>query len=269
VLNACAVGADVPGEGDALWNGDAGDDAHASDARSSDGMDPPRVDAPDPDATSPDGPEPDAPFLDAAPLDAAPLDAAPLDAAPLDAAIDARIPDAALPDAALPDAPLPDAALPDATPADAHAFLGVCQEAALLPTNDTCASAIDLTASAHQPAGAVTYGDTRMYYQNDLQPTSSCAGGYTHDGFDAIYTVTLKTNEKLTVTVTPMAFDVSVYLLEACTSTAKCVKGRDATFWNQPETFSYIAPSDHLYFLVVDAFSTSESGCYTLEAIIE
>lgn len=249
VAGACAVGSDVPGERDAQQGStdgreaaDAGQDGGRADARAND--------APISDAPLPDGRVTDAAFADAVFADAAPVDAHQMDAP-------------------FPDARLPDATLPDAVPADAHPFLGVCQEAALLPKNDTCDTAIDLTTDAQKPNGVTTYGDTRMYYQNDLEPVTSCAGPFIHDGFDAIYTVLLMTGETLTVTVTPLDFDVSVYLLEACSSSATCAKGRDAAFYGEPETLAFTALAEKTYFLVVDSFSDTESGCYTLHASIE
>lgn len=185
------------------------------------------------------------------PPDAAPVtpDAAPItpDAAPV-------TPDAAPP----PDAPAPiDAAPPSA----------ICDLATAEPDCDGCGDAVDLTYEALGAAGATTWGDTKAY-ANDLEPPSSCTSGYGQDGPDAVYRVNALAGETISVVMTPDDFDGAVYILSDCGDPTTCVSGADDAFGSSAETLDYAVPASGWYFIVVDSYLSTVSGCYTLEVFL-
>ena len=179
---------------------------------------------------------------------------APVDAAP-------PTPDSAVP---LPDAvpPPPDATpLPDAVP------LSTCEAADLMPDNDDCANAIDLTGSVGA-GGAVVHGNTDSYVDT-LEPPTSCTSGWGEDGRDAIYRVDAAVGQTITAVVTPEGYDAAIYILVDCNNPDTCVAGLDTGGDDDSETIEHTAVADTSYYVAVDAWRDSEHGCFTLRVTVD
>lgn len=170
------------------------------------------------------------------------------------------------PDArAVPDAPPP----PDAEPGSPDAVPP--PDAMTTPSGmvDTCAEALDLTAAATGAGGTTVTGDTTGYV-NDVQPDSSCTG-YTPDGPDAIYVVTATAGQVLTATVTPTptAWDVSIYVTQGCTLTPTCLAGADVDAGGGPESVTHTVAANGAYHVVVDGWNPGVEGPYSLHVTLE
>jgi hypothetical protein len=164
---------------------------------------------------------------------------------------------------------MPDAApLPDAAPpADAEPPSAICELAAGESNCDQCADAIDLTYEALGVGGATTWGDTTTY-ANDLEPPSTCTSDYGQDGPDAIYRVDALAGETISVVMTPDDFDGAVYVLGDCGDETTCVSGADEEVGSNAETVEYTVPANGSYYIVVDSYLSTVSGCYTLEVFL-
>jgi hypothetical protein len=192
----------------------------------------------------------------------------PVDGARADApAHDATPPDSLAPDSLPPDG---DVALMDATSevmADASPAGDKCALAAFLPDNDTCATAIDLTAVARKVGGHTTYGDT-THYLDELHPPYLCTDYLFEDGPEAIYQVDLAQGERLTAAASPTDWDVGLYVLSTCASAAPTCHGADEALYGDTETLVFTAPAAGTYFLMVDSFQPDMRGCYSLHVSI-
>ncbi len=126
--------------------------------------------------------------------------------------------------------------------------------------NDTCASAIDVT------AGGVFTGDTTNA-TNDYTPIASGLGGctgYSANGNDVAYRVSLQAGERLQASL-DAAWDASLYLVENCTNVSgTCVDGDDS---GNPETVDFTALSARTYFLIADGYGTAH-GPFSLSVVI-
>ena len=161
-----------------------------------------------------------------------------------------------------PDADVDAAITADAMPPDALPDAGVVTAAP-----DTCAQALDITAAAHAAGGAQYTGDTTGY-ADDVEP-DGCTG-YTPDGPDAIYIVTLAQNETLTATATPTtSWDISLELASNCVHAATCVVGSDSGFAGDPESITYVATTAGTFYLAVDGFNPGVAGPFTLSVHIQ
>ena len=136
------------------------------------------------------------------------------------------------------------------------------------PTNDTCASATPIVIGT--PATGSTAGAGRNY-SSGLEGTG-CTG-FMQPGPDVVYSLDLTATQAITVTLSNTAanYDGSIALLGPGATTicdaspiATCVKGADATFDGQTETFMYTAAADGTYYIIVDAFGPNEGGTFTL-----
>ena len=209
------------------------------------------------DATSADASNPDGIGVDAAPdVDAAPTDASDVDGELADAGTDAAEPDAGPPDAGLPDAGMPDAGPPDAGPDAPPPLAG-----------DTCqlAEAVTLV------NGAATISGTTSGYGADYAPPAACTSNYAQVGPDRVYAVTVPGGERLSVTMTPTGFDGGLYLVAGpaamCdASPIACLAGTDAGLSGAAETVTYTNPGAGPLevFIVVDSYSLTQSGAFTL-----
>lgn len=158
----------------------------------------------------------------------------------------------------------------DAGPQPDGAVLGMaCIEAQSQSNSDACAGAIDLTATA-TTGGALVYGDTTLY-TNDLEPVSSCTGGFGLDGEDAMYKVDATAGQTISATVTPAdtTFDVGMYILNSCASADPCLAGVDAVAGTGAESLSYVVPTTGTYYIIVDSYIPGESGCYALQVGVQ
>lgn len=233
-LSACATGESESSSdgGELILEGDA----HADAARGTDARE----------RHLPlDGGRRDAPALDGAPLDSLAGDAAWSDgSAPPDGS--AQIVDAA-----------------PVTPVDAAPTMNYCELAALVPANDTCDTAIDLTAAVRREGGHTTYGDTRQY-QDELHPPYRCTDYLFEDGPEAVYRVDLNAGETLTVTAAPTRWDLGLYVLSTCASDAPLCRGADKAAYGKTESLVFAASVSGTYYLVVDSFQPDMRGCYSL-----
>lgn len=156
-----------------------------------------------------------------------PIDAAPIDAVPVDAAVDAAASDAGA-------------------------------------TLDTCAGAVDLTAMASGADGVTVNGDLTGF-ANDVQPPMACTG-FSNDGPDAIYLVTIGNGQTVTATLTPQGWDGALTLVQPCVMTPLCLAGSDST---NPEVASYTATSPTAVYIVVDSYDPTVFGRYTLNVRVQ
>lgn len=142
-------------------------------------------------------------------------------------------------------------------------------------TNDTCAQGVTLV------DGVAVNGDTTSAaddYHVEVNISSVCSsnsslGLYTYDGNDVAYTITVPDTKKLTVVVTPTsAWDPAVAIVSSCASVGPtCLGGADEGFSSDPETAVYTntTGSPQTVFILVDSYSTSEMGPFTIKASLQ
>jgi hypothetical protein len=155
---------------------------------------------------------------------------------------------------------IPDAApgTPDATP---------IPDAAPVGPPDTCATANALTAGATMPGGTTVTGDNTGY-ANDTQPSSSCTG-YTPDGPDAVYRVTVAAGDVITAIVTPTAWDASIFISSTCEFAAACILGADGSAGDGAESVAVTASTAGTYFVVVESWDPGAFGPYSLRVTVQ
>ncbi len=128
-----------------------------------------------------------------------------------------------------------------------------------LTGGDTCGDATPVTASG-------TFAGVTGVFAGDYDLTSSGCTTYSTAGPDAVYAVTLAPGQTLDATVTPdSSFDVALYVLTDCSMLTSCVDGADFGLSGDPESVSYTATGAETVYLVVDAFTATESGAYSLD----
>ncbi len=126
---------------------------------------------------------------------------------------------------------------------------------------DTCAAA--------PVVGPGTYSGTTAGLTNDYQLSSTGCTGYVSPGPDAVFAVSLAAGQTLTATVAPDAFDVALYAVTDCASAeSSCVDGSDSGFGGDPESIAYTATAPTTLYLIVDSWSSSSSGAYSLDIAI-
>lgn len=168
-------------------------------------------------------------------------------------------PDAAGPPIDAPPMPI-DASPIDATPMPIDAPPGTVP--------DTCAMAEDVTTEALTAGGATRTGNTTGLV-NDVTTDSGCSG-YTADGEDAIYAITVTAGQTITATATPStAWDISLALVSPCQLTPTCHDGADSGFDGDPETVSFTGAPAGTYYLVVDSYNPGEVGAYSVNIRIQ
>lgn len=141
--------------------------------------------------------------------------------------------------------------------------------------NDTCAQAVTLV------DGVAANGDTSLAtdtYQVDVGLSLVCdnnssLGTYTYDGYDVAYTITVPDTKKLTVVVDPTgSWDPAVAIVTTCASVGPtCLGGADEGFSSDPETADYTntTGSAQTVFVIVDSYSTSSHGPFTIKATLQ
>lgn len=137
------------------------------------------------------------------------------------------------------------------------------------PANDTCALAAPITIGT--PVNGTTAGAGKNY--NSGLEGMGCTG-YPQPGPDVVYSVDLAANQTITVTLSNVesTYDPAVALLgpapdaTICDASpiTTCVKGADANLDGMDETFMYTATAAGTYYIVVDAYSATEGGTFTL-----
>ncbi len=136
------------------------------------------------------------------------------------------------------------------------------------PANDTCAAPVALTLGEGKTG---TTGGAASDYNAGLE-TDTCTG-YPQKGGDVVYSVTLAAGTTYTVTVSNVSehFDPSVAIVgpgDAATvcgaATLACKGGADAGVGGEGETFTYAPTEAGTYFVIVDSFSATQGGAFTL-----
>ncbi len=117
--------------------------------------------------------------------------------------------------------------------------------------NPTCATAIDLQDQSLQEFQVNTCGGG-----NNYSPTNGCTGYSQANGDDAVWSIYLNAGQTIAVTLTGENYDAAIYLLTDCSDMNSCVAGGD-----DPETFTYVAEADGVYYLVIDGYAAG--GCGT------
>ena len=116
------------------------------------------------------------------------------------------------------------------------------------------------------------FGDTNDYEPGDYTPAGSCTGYRGADGPDVVYEFLLLAGEELSVTAQAAnpAFDLSIYLLDACPpGEESCLAGSDEelTDSESPETLTFERSASEsglgYYFLVIDAYCSDIFDCPT------
>ncbi|MDX2091305.1 MAG: hypothetical protein SFX73_25830 [Kofleriaceae bacterium] len=136
------------------------------------------------------------------------------------------------------------------------------------PTNDTCETATALTIGGAAITGN-TGGATGNY--NAGLETATCTG-FSQAGGDVAYSVALTANQAITVTVSAVSarFDPSVAIVgpgaaSVCNANPiACLKGADAGVGGAGETFTYTAATAGTYYIIVDAFDTTQGGGFSI-----
>jgi len=136
------------------------------------------------------------------------------------------------------------------------------------PANDTCATPGVLTLGE---ATTGTTGGATSDYNAGLEG-DTCTG-YPQAGGDVVYSVTLQAGTTYTVTVAGVSehFDPSVAIVgpgDAATvcgvATLACKGGADAGLSGDNETFTFAPTTAGVYFVIVDSFSATQGGSFTL-----
>ncbi len=137
-------------------------------------------------------------------------------------------------------------------------------------THDTCSTASALVVGT--AVTGTTAGATNDY--NLGEEAATCAG-FAEKGNDVTYAVTLTAGTAYTVTLSAVSpdYDPSVALfgpgLTACSTgpavMSTCVKGADAGAEGADETFTYTPTATGVYYVIVDGFSATRTGSYTLK----
>jgi hypothetical protein len=105
---------------------------------------------------------------------------------------------------------------------------------------------------------------------NDYSPESSCTG-YSVNGLDVVYYMDLNAGDLCNFVYTSWDCDGSFYIITDCADpTGTCVVGADDTLGGEPESIlNWEVPETGRYYLVLDNWSSSCGGYWTLDYSIE
>lgn len=131
------------------------------------------------------------------------------------------------------------------------------------PAGESCGNAVPIVST-----GTIT-GETTVGFTNNLAPASTCTG-FSTNGPDKVYSISVGPGQTLTATVTPTAGgDPSLYLIDSpasnCTAAPTCLVGSDDGGSSEPDTITYANTSGaaKTVFLVIDGFFAT-GYAYTL-----
>lgn len=133
------------------------------------------------------------------------------------------------------------------------------------PTNDTCQTYTQVEIGT--PINGSTIGATSNY---DAGLESAGCTGFAQPGNDVAYRVTLTAGQAITVTLSNLTFDGAVAILRrgapaVCDANpVQCQAGADAGGNGADETFQFTATQAGNYWIIVDAYNTSQQGDFTL-----
>jgi hypothetical protein len=144
---------------------------------------------------------------------------------------------------------------------------GIC---VATPANDTCANATALTIGAAAITG--TTGGAANNFDKGLE-TAACTG-FAQPGGDVAYSVALTAGQAITVTLSGVSarFDPAIALIgpgaSACPATPAtaltCLKGADAGTRGAGETFTFTANDAGTYYIIVDTYTGSQGGSFSI-----
>ena len=122
------------------------------------------------------------------------------------------------------------------------------------PENDDCTGVIDLQAQGETMFAVDLCLATDVFSPGEY-PTS-CTG-YGATGADVVYSIYLTAGETFTASQQG-SHDSAIYVVTDCYDPVNtCVAGADATLSGDVETVTFVAPSDGVYYLIIDGYS----GC--------
>jgi len=100
--------------------------------------------------------------------------------------------------------------------------------------------------------------------QNLIKTLFDCTG-YTENGYEHYYSVTLLPGGVFTATVTYATEDAALYVFDSCVEPLTCLAGADDTFSGEPEVVTYMNTGllPQTVYLVIDAYGTDSCGEYT------
>lgn len=136
----------------------------------------------------------------------------------------------------------------------------------LIP-GETCQSAEALVLPA-MVASQSTAG-----FVNDIDVASSCVG-FTQPGPERVYSVSVPSGHLLTVVMTPVSFDGALYVVDQPASSCQasgtaCLAGSDRFGGSAAETATWrnVTGMSRTVFIVVDSYSSTLSGSFSLSAV--
>lgn len=126
-----------------------------------------------------------------------------------------------------------------------------------IPAASFCALAEPLACASTTLAGSTCGGQNLV--------TSAPCIGYTENGFERYYAVTLNPGGTFTATVTFPTKDGALWVLDGCVEPFTCLVGADDGVTGDPETVTYMntGVSAQTVYLVVDSYGTSSCGDFT------
>ncbi|MDF1564400.1 MAG: hypothetical protein P1V51_15255 [Deltaproteobacteria bacterium] len=131
------------------------------------------------------------------------------------------------------------------------------------PANDTCAAAEVVSV-----AGGTATVTGHTYRGSDTLDPVGCLS-FAQPGPEVFFAVDLLAGQTLTATATPEAgHDLSIYLLSGCDPNA-CLAGADDSFISLPETVSHTVAVNQTLWVVVDSWSATSEGRFTLELTVQ
>ncbi len=131
------------------------------------------------------------------------------------------------------------------------------------PTNDTCKTATPLTFTA----GVATAKGDNSTATNTISLSSSGCTSWETPGFDQFYSVKLTAGKTYTIDLTwaDTSVDLATYIFTDCTKAgATCLAGSDKVGAGKFENMKVTPKTTGTYYIAVDAWSSSETGSYTL-----
>lgn len=131
------------------------------------------------------------------------------------------------------------------------------------PPNDTCASAIVVNCNS------LVQGTTD-FANNSISEAASnqCVIGSTALGGDVFYQIVVPSGYQLNTLLTPLSvWDPAIWFVTDCADATTCVAGADIGFSGDDETLSWVnsGPSDVTIYMIVDSWSTSVYGDFTID----
>ncbi|MFH1501890.1 MAG: hypothetical protein ABIG03_02455 [Candidatus Eisenbacteria bacterium] len=116
----------------------------------------------------------------------------------------------------------------------------------------------DLSAELGDGAFEFYYNTDDMVNDYALTYLNPCTG-YSSNGPDAVANVYLASGGILEVHMDPEGtMDSSLYLVTDCANPeGTCVAGADVTYSGDEETFTYVSPTDGIYYIIFDAYTSA------------